>query len=94
MNIRISFLKSIITKRKIHVEAKIASFGLTLPSPAVPKGNFSNFIVIGNLAYLSGHLPQVNFRPQYFDAFDIDLNELDFLSFIYINLFHSLPKDH
>jgi hypothetical protein len=41
------------------VEAKIAALGLELPAPAVPKGNFVNFLVVGNMAYLSGHLPQV-----------------------------------
>eukprot|EP01036_Dinobryon_divergens_P026152 gene26152-34764_t len=44
--------------RCIHVEAKIASLGLSLPAPAIPKGNFSNYVAIGNMVYLSGHLPQ------------------------------------
>ena len=39
-------------------EAKIAEMGLLLPSPAVPKGNFVNFVRTGNLVFLSGHLPQ------------------------------------
>jgi len=39
-------------------EARIAELGLQLPSPAVPKGCFVNFVRIDNLAYLSGHLPQ------------------------------------
>jgi enamine deaminase RidA (YjgF/YER057c/UK114 family) len=29
-----------------------------MPAPAVPKGSFVNFVVIDNMAYLSGHLPQ------------------------------------
>lgn len=44
--------------RQVHVEAKIASLGLKLPKPAVPKGNFVNFVRINNIVYLSGHLPQ------------------------------------
>ena len=45
--------------RNVHVESKIASLGLKLPNPAVPKGNFTNYVQIGNMVYLSGHLPQV-----------------------------------
>lgn len=45
--------------RSVHVEAKVAALGLELPAPAVPKGNFVNYVVVGNIAYLSGHLPQV-----------------------------------
>lgn len=44
--------------RNVHVEAKIESLGLKLPEPAVPKGKFVNFLVVNNIAYLSGHLPQ------------------------------------
>lgn len=41
------------------VEDKIASLGLKLPSPAIPKGNFVNYIKLDSkLVYLSGHLPQ------------------------------------
>lgn len=39
-------------------EERIATLGLKMPAPAVPKGNFVNFVRIGNMAYLSGHLPQ------------------------------------
>ena len=48
--------------RQINVEAKIESLGLKLPQPAVPKGSFVNFVIVDNLAYLSGHLPQVTER--------------------------------
>lgn len=44
--------------RFITAEAKIESLGLQMPTPAVPKGNFTNFVRIGNFVYLSGHLPQ------------------------------------
>ncbi len=50
-----------LLRRSVHVEAKIEALGLKLPQPAVPKGSFVNFVVVDNLAYLSGHLPQV--RP-------------------------------
>ena len=60
--LRGSNLRSVvlINKKNVTVEAKISALGLELPTPAVPKGNFINFTVVGNLAYLSGHLPQVN----------------------------------
>jgi hypothetical protein len=46
--------------RYVHVEAKMAKLGLKMPTPAVPKGNFVNYVPIGNnLVFLSGHLPQV-----------------------------------
>jgi len=44
--------------RKVHAEAKIAALGLKMPTPAVPKGSFVNFVAVGDMAYLSGHLPQ------------------------------------
>jgi hypothetical protein len=56
--LRSIFVQNYLT-RSVHVEAKIAALGLELPAPAVPKGNFVNFLVVGNMAYLSGHLPQV-----------------------------------
>jgi 6-phosphogluconolactonase len=45
-------------RRCVTIEAKIDSLGLKMPSPAVPKGNFTNFVRVGNMVYLSGHLPQ------------------------------------
>lgn len=45
--------------RNVHVEAKIASLGLTMPKPAVPLASFINYVRVGNMVYLSGHLPQV-----------------------------------
>ena len=70
---RITLNKIILNnKRNIHVEEKIVGLGLKLPTPNVPKGNFSNFVQIGNMVYLSGHLPQViiikknNFNYNYY----------------------------
>jgi uncharacterized protein involved in high-affinity Fe2+ transport len=51
--------RAIASRRNVHIEAKIAALGLEMPAPAVPKGTFVNYLVVGNLAYLSGHLPQV-----------------------------------
>jgi hypothetical protein len=45
-------------RRFVNAEAKIAALGLEMPSPAIPKGNFVQFTKIGNMVYLSGHLPQ------------------------------------
>jgi len=51
--------KNFIRRANVHVEAKIAALGLQLPEPAVPKGNFVNYVVMGdNTVFLSGHLPQ------------------------------------
>ena len=44
--------------RSIHAENAIEGLGLVLPKPAVPKGNFVMTVRLGNLLYLSGHLPQ------------------------------------
>ena len=44
--------------RGVHIEAKIESLGLKMPTAAVPKGNFVNYVRVGNTVYLSGHLPQ------------------------------------
>lgn len=51
-----SYLSSSI--RFEHAESKISDLGLKLPEVAVPKGNFANFVVVNNFAYISGHLPQ------------------------------------
>jgi enamine deaminase RidA (YjgF/YER057c/UK114 family) len=48
----------VLPRRCVHIEAKIESLGLKMPSAAVPKGNFVNFVRIGNMVYVSGHLPQ------------------------------------
>jgi enamine deaminase RidA (YjgF/YER057c/UK114 family) len=40
------------------VEGKIKGLGLAMPAHNVPKNAFVNFVQIGNLVYLSGHLPQ------------------------------------
>jgi hypothetical protein len=45
-------------RRNVHAEAKIEALGLKMPNPAVPKGNFVNYVQINNFVFLSGHLPQ------------------------------------
>eukprot|EP01039_Chlorochromonas_danica_P007026 gene7026-7770_t len=48
----------LVLRRHIHAESRIATLGLELPAAATPKGSYINFLVVGNLAFLSGHLPQ------------------------------------
>ena len=46
------------------VEEKIKSLGLELPEPAVSKGAFDQCMIVGDMAYFSGHLPQpANGKP-------------------------------
>lgn len=48
-----------VARRNVHVEAKVAAMGHTLPpTPPFPKGNYAGFSQVGNILYLSGHLPQ------------------------------------
>jgi hypothetical protein len=51
--------RTALRRRSVHTEAKMASLGMEMPTPAVPKGTFVNFLQIGDIVYLSGHLPQV-----------------------------------
>jgi enamine deaminase RidA (YjgF/YER057c/UK114 family) len=44
--------------RSIHVERRLVELGYVLPPAAIPKGSFVNYKRVGNLVYLSGHLPQ------------------------------------
>ena len=45
------------------VEEKIKALGLELPDPAVSKGAFDQCMIVGNMAYFSGHLPQPAEKP-------------------------------
>lgn len=45
-------------RRFVNVEAKIAALGLKMPAHNVPKSAFVNYVQIGKMVYLSGHLPQ------------------------------------
>ncbi len=38
-------------------EARLAELGLQLPKPAEPKGLYRPLVIVGNMAYTSGHLP-------------------------------------
>lgn len=40
-----------------NLSSKLAELGLELPSPPEPKGLYKPLVVVGNLAYTSGHLP-------------------------------------
>ena len=40
-----------------QVEAKLEALGLTLPAPLSPVANFVLAVTVGNLVFLSGHVP-------------------------------------
>ena len=54
----ISRLSPLLNRRFLHVESKIATLGLKLPVLSTPKGNYVNIVQVGNLVFVSGHLPQ------------------------------------
>src|SRR6266540_700438 len=41
----------------MSVESKLAEMGLSLPPPPKPAGVYKPVVVVGNLAYVSGHGP-------------------------------------
>ena len=47
-----------VNRRFLHAESKIATLGLKLPVLSTPKGNYVNIVQVGNLVFVSGHLPQ------------------------------------
>eukprot|EP00511_Aplanochytrium_stocchinoi_P002843 CAMPEP_0204843234 /NCGR_PEP_ID=MMETSP1346-20131115/47862_1 /ASSEMBLY_ACC=CAM_ASM_000771 /TAXON_ID=215587 /ORGANISM="Aplanochytrium stocchinoi, Strain GSBS06" /LENGTH=134 /DNA_ID=CAMNT_0051982347 /DNA_START=167 /DNA_END=572 /DNA_ORIENTATION=+ len=47
-----------VSRRMVHVEAKIAELGFKLPAVNSPKGNYALFTRTGNLLFTAGHLPQ------------------------------------
>jgi hypothetical protein len=49
----------LVLRRNVHVEKRIEDLGLKMPAPAIPKGSFVNYAQVGNMIFLSGHLPQV-----------------------------------
>lgn len=50
--------RPLVARRWIAVEARIRDLGLSMPViPAAPKGSYSTFKRMGNVIYLSGHLP-------------------------------------
>lgn len=40
-----------------NIEAKLASLGITLPTPAAPVANYVGFVKSGNQVFVSGQLP-------------------------------------
>lgn len=48
-----NFLK--IAQRGVHVEARLASLGITLPEPTAPKGNYVPYVRSGNTVFLAGY---------------------------------------
>lgn len=54
-----SRIASSVIKRNIHIENRIKELGYELPPiPAAPRGNYMLYNRVGNIIYLSGHLPQ------------------------------------
>ena len=52
-------LRCRVSVRAIHIEKKLEALKLKMPAPAVPKGNFVNYVLLNeNTVFLSGHLPQ------------------------------------
>jgi enamine deaminase RidA (YjgF/YER057c/UK114 family) len=45
-------------RAEANLSKRLAELGLSLPPPAVPKGLYKPIVLVGNLAYTSGHLPQ------------------------------------
>jgi enamine deaminase RidA (YjgF/YER057c/UK114 family) len=41
----------------MSAESKLAELGLTLPVAAKPAGVYTPLVIVGNMAYTSGHLP-------------------------------------
>ncbi len=41
----------------MSAEARLSQLGLTLPPAPEPKGAYKPLVVVGSLAYTSGHLP-------------------------------------
>ena len=81
--------------RGVHVETKIESLGLRMPTAAVPKGNFVNYVRVGNIVYLSGHLPQPAEGPLVIGKVGKDItvedgNDVSMQNFTIFNCFCSL----
>eukprot|EP01041_Mallomonas_annulata_P006664 gene6664-13493_t len=43
--------------RGVKIEARLKELGLELPSRPWPRGNYVGYLEVGNIAYVSGHLP-------------------------------------
>lgn len=41
----------------MNAEKRLRELGIELPTPAAPKGLYRPVVIVGNLAYTSGHLP-------------------------------------
>ena len=52
-----SISKRLVQYRCKVTEARIDELGLVLPTINPPKGNYISFLKVGNMVYLSGHLP-------------------------------------
>lgn len=57
----------------ISVEDKLAAMGLNLPTEIPPAGNYLRHYQVGNLLFLSGHLPDSDGTPRYMGRLGQDL---------------------
>jgi enamine deaminase RidA (YjgF/YER057c/UK114 family) len=44
-------------RRFVHIERRLEDLGITLPKPAAPRANYSPVLRVGDMMYVSGHLP-------------------------------------
>lgn len=59
----------------MNVEAKLAELGLKLPSAPRPVGNYSLFVQVGSLLFLSGQFPIENGAARYTGHVGAELTE-------------------
>jgi enamine deaminase RidA (YjgF/YER057c/UK114 family) len=43
-----------------NIDKRLADFGIVIPAPAEPGGNYVGFVVTGNLVFLAGQVPVEN----------------------------------
>ena len=55
------------------IDARLASMGIVIPSPAEAAGNYVGFVVTGNLAFLAGQVPIENGVRKFIGKLGLDL---------------------
>ncbi|MBT3359874.1 MAG: RidA family protein [Rhodospirillales bacterium] len=48
------------------IDARLAELGIDLPQGPAPVANYVPFVVTGNLVFISGQVPLIDGKPQYF----------------------------
>jgi enamine deaminase RidA (YjgF/YER057c/UK114 family) len=63
-----NILKSRHTRKHIMIDERLASLGITLPTPPKPAGSYIPVVKTGNIVFVSGQIPmkdgQVQFKGQ------------------------------